>query len=322
MRVLVLGISGQDGFYLSELLMQEGEEVFGLLSPTRFAQNFVFPETCSESQVLSIKNSRIDLSVKEECIKFLDKIKPDRIIHLAAIHSNSSRMQELETSSSRAMDQVHVAITENILFWIEKNMNTRLFIALSSQMFSPIPGEITTINEESEAHPQNHYGKTKNDSWTLVKQSRHKYGTLVSTGIFFNHTSPKSRPGFLFSSIGSQLVEFIEGRTREIRLRNFTSLVDIIHAREAVECLWKITNNFPNMDFVVGSGQLVSIENVVRKSCLELGFEELPKLTSSERNSESGFLVSDISKAKDLLGWDPSIHPSSILTEITRSLAT
>jgi GDPmannose 4,6-dehydratase len=319
-RALVLGIGGQDGSYLSDLLVKEGVEVFGLLSPTRFPQNFIVPETCTDSQILKMKDFNINCSHKGDFSVFLDHVKPDLIIHLAAVHSHSTGMKGLQLTSSRKMEQVHLVTTENILFWIEKNISSRLFIALSSQMYSPLQGEISIINEESKADPQNHYGITKNDSWTIAKRSRESFGTLVSSGIFFNHTSPRSRPGFLFDTIATQMVEIQKGNSQEMRIRDFNALIDIIHARDAVECIWKIVNQAPNMDFVVGSGQLVSITEVVKKSCIDMGITNFPKFISTESNLGGGTLVSDISKAKNLLGWCPTIAPDAILTEVTQAL--
>ena len=157
MRALITGIFGQDGTILKSILVNNGFKVFGVARPnTRSSLQAVAIE--AHLNLKSDGNTEIDLSDANTCNDYLDFVKPDRIFHLAAVHGSSLESNVIECISSSEMYNCHVTITTNLLEWIKRNQETRLALALSSQMYNPYQN-FRKVSESDDCDPQNIYGK-------------------------------------------------------------------------------------------------------------------------------------------------------------------
>lgn len=308
MRVLVIGSSGQDGSLLVDHYLNAGQEVFGaslsrVYEPVNNSDNY--------------RHLFVQFSDPNNSQKVLDGINPDYIFHMGAIHAASGEMNSLGERSYREMFSCHVSITHNILNWLRFNRNSKLIVALSSQMYSANHKSFT-IDESSDISPSSVYGETKAEAFELIKKYRRENSIWAAGAILFNHTSIRSKPSFLFPQIAYQFIENEKLGGKVINVRDAYSYLDISSAVEVSSALVKMINQEIPEDFVFGSGKLCQIKDVIHKASellnIKSGYEII-----SENSSSGGFnLVSNPRKAKEILGWDPVLTPEEILVEIIK----
>lgn len=320
MRVLISGINGQDGSYLVDIFKSRNDEVYGIKSIQKNSFSFVCLEQ-SIGQKSEVYNSmNLEEVSKPFFAKVLDELEPDYIFHLATVHNASQKSNNLDVSRKRQVDLVNLEMTKQFIKWAERHSNTRLFIALSSKMYSPFENSITRINENSLRDPQDYYAISKSISWDMAIKSRTEFGTKISSGILFNHSSPRSKAEFIIPILAQKIDKILKQNLTEIEINNFDSLIDLTHAREITGCILEVVEKFPCDDFVIGSGNLVSIRDLVNSTLIELNSRHIPFLKSIGKNEKSGYLVSDITKVSELLNWKPIMSPQKILLEIVETL--
>lgn len=320
MRVLISGISGQDGSYLRDILRSRSAEVYGIRSVQKDSFTFVCSEQYLDPKTEMYNPMNLEEVSKPIFAKVLDKLEPDYIFHLATVHNSSQDSNDLDISRKRQVDLVNIEMTKQFIKWVEKHPNSRLFISLSSKMYTPIKNSITKINEISRRCPQNYYALSKLISWDMATKSRAEFGTKISSGILFNHTSPRSKTEFIFPILAQKINAFLELNLPRLEINNFDSLIDLTHAKEVTDCILEVAEKFPCADFVIGSGNLVSIKDIVRSTLTEMNLGNFPLLKSIGNNENVGYLVSDITKATELLGWKPALSPEKILLEMIQAL--
>ena len=320
MRVLISGINGQDGSYLGDLFRIRNVEVYGIKSVHK--NSFTF--RCSEQSIVPKTEMYNPMNLEEISrpvfAKVLDRLEPDYIFHLATVHKASQESNNLDVSWKRRVDLVNIEMTKQFIKWTERHPNTRLFIALSSKMYAPIKNSITKINENSLRCPQNYYAISKSISWDMANTSRAEFGTKISSGILFNHTSPRSKSEFIIPTLAQKIDRLLKLNLTELEIYNFDSLIDLTHAKEVAECILEVAEKFPSTDFVIGSGNLVSIRDMLNSAFTEMNMKHRPFLKSIGQNEDTGYLVSDITKVSELLGWKPAMSPQKILLEMIQNL--
>jgi GDPmannose 4,6-dehydratase len=303
MRVLITGVTGQDGSILSEKHLQNGDQVWGSTSVS------------SLNDPINLKIIDNELHNPIIANKILNQIKPNRIYHLAAKHFNSTETTNIDNEIKREMYACHVEITKNILEWQVANPITKSLVALSSQMY-PINRYKMRIDEKSICAPINYYGKTKALAFNLIKQYRSKYKVKSYGAILFNHTSIKSKPEFLFPLLAKQMSNVIRGVTSEILLRDPDAEIDICHASEVCEGLFKFMNYEPSCDLVFASGKLIKISYLVQLTFKLLEFKGSYLMVQSGSKSENNEnLIGDNRLAARIIGWKAIKTPEEILAE-------
>ena len=302
MRFLITGINGQDGSWLSELLTGSNNEVVGI--STRSAIESSIPS--------SIKVLTMDLSRHDVASEFLNIYKPERIIHLAAVHASSFDMKNFDQSRYDAMWSCHVETTKNLLEWLRTSPNSRIVVALSSQMYGAKIEDLR-ISETSPLSPINEYGRTKSEAFQLIQNFRQEYEIYATGAILFNHTSLKSKPGFLFPELADQICDIFFGLTQEIRIRNFEALVDICSAFEVCEGLLAMLELPAPTDFVFSSGRLIGVRAIVLEVLDKLRITHPVSLISIESYFSRDTLVGDPSRANRILGWKARKTAADIL---------
>jgi len=317
MRALITGIGGQDGTLLKSILLQKNFAVFGVLRPKKQIElnwkNSLIRSLIEKNQEIDIE---IDLSDSKLCNTYLNITKPDRIFHLAAVHAPAIEMKSIENRKSHDMYKCHVAITQNLMEWVKLNKQTRIVVALTSQMYSPSKF-FHKITENNSTLPQNLYAKTKLEGFTILKKYRQEFGLFANGLILFNHTSAIAKPNYLFSEIARQIVEFKNKEKTHITIQNALQKIDMCDASEVCDAMYRaIESDFPK-DYIISSGKLKSIESIIVEAAHLLKIELSKKnIISLQKQKKSNYTYGDPTKAFRELGWRATKTPAQILGEM------
>lgn len=308
MRILIVGPFGQDAQCIhAELSKTPGYDFFGVTN-RRLSHNL----NSSNNKLAGMNLVSEDLSKKSNCFELLDSIKPQVIFHLAAVHGSSTTMSGVEENSSRAMWDCHFEITKNIVDWIRLNSSTRLVFAGSSQIFLGLPTD-EIITEDSSPAPINEYGKSKLAAWNHIKSARDAENLHLSCALLFNHTSEFSKPQFLFPEIAGQFSKVVNGNARAIGIRHPEAFVDISSAHDIANGMILMSKNSLGGDFVLGSGTKRTISSIVLGVIHKLDFNFPVEIEALVSRNQVDCLVSNPTKAKEVLSWNTTNSPENIL---------
>ena len=309
MKVLITGVDGQDGTILSHKYMEAGWDVIGVSRSPK-----IYPQ-----KKLSENISFGEIKDSKTCWSILNELKPDHILHLAAVHAASTSMSTLEGISKREMTSVHVDLTRNFLLWQKMNNYSRLGVALSSQMYTPTQ-KVTIIDEITPPEPMNFYGMTKAKAFDLVNEYRYRNNQCAIGFIFFNHTSIYSKEEFLFQLLARQIAGVIKGDLDKVQIRNFDSEIDISSAHEVCEGAMQAMFSSQPRDWIFSSSKLLSIRSIVKAAFVELGVSSSVPLISTQTHSSASFnLVGNTEGARRFLGWETNVNPGQLLASMVSS---
>jgi GDPmannose 4,6-dehydratase len=300
-KALITGITGQDGSWLAELLLQKGYEVHGLVR--RVALETQTHRLWRIKHILKkIHLHSASMESYASIFNIIYKVKPDEVYHLAAqSYVSYSFEDEFSTLST------NISGTHYILSAIkETGVKTKFYFAGSSEMF----GKTTQVpqNEETKFNPRSPYGISKVAGFELTRNYREAYNLHASSGILFNHES--ERRGFEFVtrkiSIGAAKIKL--GIENCIELGNLDAQRDWGYAPEYVEAMWLMLQQKEPDDYVVGSGKTHSVKEFVKLAFESLGldYQKYIKINKNfYRPSEVDLLKGDYTKIKDIIGWEP-----------------
>ncbi|MEI8176617.1 MAG: GDP-mannose 4,6-dehydratase [Candidatus Omnitrophota bacterium] len=305
-RALITGITGQDGSYLSELLLSRGYEIHGII---RRASTFnteridhIYEDPHQQNKTLFLHYG--DLADSEQLTNIIYNIKPDEIYHMGAqSHVRISFDLAEYTTNITAMG------TLRILEAIRKSgIKTKFYQASSSEMFGaakPPQNEVTPFQ------PRSPYAISKVYAYWTVANYREGYNIFASNGMLFNHESPRRGEVFVTRKITRGLARILAGKEQKIYLGNLEAKRDWGFAPEYMELVWKILQQDAPGDYVIGTGTTHSIKEFltavfgyVNKDWHD--FVEIDKRYF--RPTEVDVLQADISKARRELGWEPKIN--------------
>jgi GDPmannose 4,6-dehydratase len=306
MRFLVTGAHGQDGIYLVSSLKMAGHEVVEVgRSRSKF---FRF------GQLVDGESPKLEDPIAAG--EFLNSQRPDCILHFAAVHY-PAMLQNGESNQDR-MFACHVTTTKNLLDWMVGSKNSRMVVALSSQMYSTKDQNLL-IHEESDHNPVTFYGKTKSEAHNLVRQYSDKYQINASGAIFFNHTSIRSKANFLFPILARLISDSINNGFEDIRIKNSNSYLDIGWSDEFCEGVLSMLQEDRLTDYIFSSGRALKISLIVEDALLQLGYQGKVNLLS-ESSETNWCLIGDNTKAKENLLWHPRKKASEILVEMIQKI--
>lgn len=302
-RVVITGCDGQDGQILSRKLADLGYEVFGI---THRNQNYVSPAQLTQQRLI------IDYSDPKLCWKSLDSIQPSHIFHFAGVHAGSFAMNDKTQSSSTEMHNTHVLATRNILEWQKSNQCSSHF-PLSAKMFT-VGGSNTPINESTPVSPTNFYGETKAACWELIRRYRESHQVPANGYILFPHYSRYSKPGFFAYDWAERICNlYLRKSPQEIHV-TADSLVDISHAIDICNAVVECATKGIVGDLVLGYGELLKISTIIKEVLVRFELYSGALFEFCEVHSPA--LISDISKARRIVGWTPSLAPHESIYEI------
>ncbi len=305
-RAFITGITGQDGSYLAELLLQKGYEVHGLIrrastfNTERIAHLYSDPHDAETRLFLHYG----DLTDGTSLMNLVLSIEPDEIYNLAAqSHVRVSFDQPLFTVDVDALGTLRILEAARLL---QKHRPVRVYQASSSEMFGKVVE--TPQTETTPFRPRSPYACAKVFSYYQTVNYREAYGMHVSNGILFNHESPWRGETFVTRKITRAATRIREGLQERLFLGNLDAFRDWGYARDYVEAMWLMLQQDEPDDYVIATGESHSVREFLEATfqCLGLDWEDHVSLDPRYlRPSEVDLLLGDASKARERLGWQP-----------------
>ena len=313
-KALITGINGQDGSYLTELLLEKGYEVHGILKRNSVAEN----QTARLDDTYHlIKNNLYyaDMTDMASLVRVLQEVQPDEIYNLAAqSHVRISFDQPIYTAQTVAIG------TMNLLEGIRLICpNVRMYQASSSEMLGNSIDEDGFQRETTPMNPTSPYGCSKVFGYNLLRNYRNSYNLFLSNGILFNHESPRRGTNFVTNKVVKEAVKIKNGLSNELMLGNLKATRDWGHSKDYVNCMWLILQHDTPDDFVCSTG----ISHSVKDLCdyvftkLDLDYRDYVGIDEKYfRPEELDDLKGDCTKAKEVLGWEHEYTFESMLDEM------
>jgi GDPmannose 4,6-dehydratase len=306
-KALITGITGQDGSYLAELLLEKGYEVHGII---RRASTFNTSRIDHLYADRHINGVRLflhygDLSDSVNLVKLLYDLKPDEIYHLGAqSHVRVSFDIPEYTSDITAVGTIR--ILEAIR---ETGIRSCFYQASSSEMYGK--AQEVPQTEKTPFWPRSPYGVSKVFSYWATVNYRESYGLRASNGILFNHESPRRGEIFVTRKISRGVAAIKHGLQHELFLGNLDAKRDWGYAPEYVEAMWQILQEDSGNDFVIATGETHTVREFAEAAFahVDLDWKKYVKYDPRyERPAEVDILIGDSSKAKKILDWEPKVR--------------
>lgn len=301
---LITGITGQDGTHLTKLLLSKGYEVHGVITGQRNAPHIVFQTMFPE-----VTLHHADLTDLSSLIRVLDKVHPNEVYNLGAISFvGLSFLQPELTADVTGLGCLRLLESIRQLHMEE---TVKFYQASSSEMFGKVREVPQT--ELTPFHPRSPYGVAKTFAHYTSVNYREAYSMFISTGILFNHEGEHRGYEFVTRKITSNIARIKLGKQSRFSLGDLTPQRDWGYAGDYVESMWRMLQNSTPDDFVVATGKTHSVRNFVEaalKSAELKGSVEdyVDYDLNMKRPSEVDLLIGDASKAKSILGWEPTTN--------------
>ncbi len=304
-KALITGITGQDGSYLAELLLQKGYEVHGLIrrassfNTDRIDHLYQDPHVNGVSLFLHYG----DLSDSTNLVKLLYRLQPDEVYNLAA-QSHVKVSFEMPEYTGDVTGLGAIRILEAIR---EMGIACRFYQASSSEMY----GKVAEIpqRETTPFHPRSPYACAKVYAFWATLNYREAYGMFAANGILFNHESPRRGETFVTHKI-SRAVAYIEaGLQQQLFLGNLESSRDWGYAPEYVEAMWRMLQQDKPDDFVIATGETHTVREFLEEAFGYAGLDWRKYVQEDPRYlrpSEVDYLIGDATKARETFGWKPA----------------
>ena len=306
-RALIIGVSGQDGAYLSKFLINKGYNVFGTSRDTQKTSFTGLKCLGIEAKVHRIEMDPLDYNSVNEIIS---SIEPDEIYNLSGQSSVSmSFKQPLETAQSIFLT------TMNILESIRlSGANIRFYNAGSGEVFGDTQGRPS--NEETPFCPVSPYGLAKANATEQVSMYRNLYGLYACTGILFNHESPLRPENYVTQKIIKAACQIADDRSQKLTLGNIKVSRDWGYAPDYVEAMWAMLQQKSPEDFVIATGRTVSLETFITQAFLYFDLNWTDHVSIDERffrDSEIMVGAADPEKAHRILGWQADCQVETLI---------
>jgi len=311
---LITGILGQDGSYLAELLLDKGYKVHGIVRQKNPINKKKFWRVEKIQKDLILYENNLDDS--NSFYKILEKINPNEVYHLAAQSYDGHSFNNEFFTFKNNIDTTHY-----ILSAIKKfNNKIKFFFAGSSEMY----GNITSFpqNEKTVFNPLSAYGISKVTAYYLVKSYRLNFNFLGSTGILFNHESPRRDLDFVTRKISYGVAKIKKGLQKKISLGNIKSSRDWGHAKDFVNAMWLMLQQDNPDDYIIGTGQKHSVEDFLYTAFSHVGLNYKDHIDLDKnlmRSVESDNRVADPLKAKRVLLWKPQFSFKDLVSDMVES---
>lgn len=312
-RALIVGINGQDGSYLAELLLSKGYDVFGTVRRS---------STPNLSRIEHIKDDLqllwMDLADATSVGNVLQRVEPDEVYNLGAM-SDVGVSFDMPEYSGQVTGLGPVRILEAIM---QQNLDAAFYQAGSSEMFGMNP-EVPT-NETSAFHPASPYASAKVFAHHSVVNYREAYGLHASNGILFNHESPRRGLGFVTRKITRAVAQITADRKPygprgELVLGTLDTSRDWGHSRDYVEAMWLMLQSEEPDDYVIATGETHTVQEFCEAAFgyIGLDWQQFVRVDeNTKRPLDPPVLLGDASKAKRVLGWEPTIDFKGLVADM------
>ena len=325
MKALITGITGQDGSYLAELLLEKGYEVHGIVRRSSMINTHRIDHIYEKIQL-----HYGDLTDSGSIISLVQKIKPDEVYNLAAMsHVKVSFEMPEYTGEVDALGTLRILDAIRLL-----DHECKFYQASTSELYGLV--QEVPQNEKTPFYPRSPYGCAKLYSYWITKNYREAYGIHASNGILFNHESQRRGETFVTRKITMGLSRISSGLQHELVLGNLDAKRDWGHAKDYVRGMWMIAQHDTPDDFVLATGKMYSVREFVEYAAEYFGFnirwrgeglEEVGYCAAMGRDiirvsdkyyrpTEVEQLLGDATKAKEVLGWEPELSFKDLVEDM------
>ena len=311
-KALLTGITGQDGSYLAELLLEKGYEVHALVRRAALED--------AEHRLGRIRGilDRVQLhsgSLESypSLFKVVAKVKPDEFYHLAAQSFVSYSFEDEFSTLQGNLNGTHYSLSA-----LKENApGCRFYFAASSEMF----GKVREVpqRETTPFYPRSAYGISKVAGFDLTRNYREAYGMFAASGILYNHESPRRGFEFVTRKITSHAARIKLGLAKELKLGNLDARRDWGHAKDYVRAMWLMLQQATPDDFVIATGITHSVREFCQAAFGHVGLDYAQYVSVDPRffrPAEVDVLQGDATKARDVLGWEPTVAFEDIVREM------
>ncbi len=326
-KALITGITGQDGSYLAELLLEKGYEVYGMIRRSssfntgRIEHLYLDEYLRDTRQKPRLKLMYGDLTDSSNMNRILEQVEPDEIYNLAA----QSHVQVSFEVPEYTADVDALGVLRLLDAIKETGAKTKLYQASTSELY----GKVQAIpqNEETPFYPRSPYAVAKMYAYWIIKNYREAYGVFGANGILFNHESPRRGETFVTQKIAQSVARIKKGKQDVLSLGNLDALRDWGYAPEYVEGMWRILQQEKADDFVLATNEMHTVKEFVNEAFAVAGYEIEWSGTGIDekgidgksgktlveidkkyfRPAEVDLLLGDYAKAKKILGWEPKV---------------
>jgi GDPmannose 4,6-dehydratase len=302
-KAIITGISGQDGSYLTELLLKQGYEVHGIVLQVEYEKaDQSFSKLSGYLDQIQLHPGSIE--AYPSIMETFKKVQPDECYHLAAASFVSFNIED-----EFSIFNVNINGTHNILSVIKQVApDCKFYFAGSSELYGN--AKYFPQNESTPFNPRSAYGISKLTGYHLTRLYRENYKLFACNGILYNHESPRRGIEFVTRKITHAAAQIKKGLTSSLSLGNLDARRDWGFAKDYVKAMWLMLQQPIPDDYVISTGQLHSVREVcdLAFQCVGLDYRDYVKVDERYmRPDETTPLVGDSSKAKKVLGWQPSI---------------
>ncbi len=307
-KALITGITGQDGSYLAELLLAKGYEVHGLI---RRASTFntrridhIYHDPHGNGEPINLLLHYGDVSIPETVLDVIYNIRPDEVYHLAA-QSHVRVSFDMPEYTGNVTGLGTIRLLEAIR---KSGIKTRFYQASSSEMFG---GAKPPQKEDTPFEPRSPYAAAKVYAYWITRNYREAYNMYACNGILFNHESPRRGETFVTRKITRALAAIHAGKQEHLYLGNLDSRRDWGYAPEYVEAMVKMLEQDKADDYVIGTGEAHSVREFLTEAFgyLNMDWQKYVRIDPRYfRPTEVDYLLSDPSRARKELKWEPKVH--------------
>lgn len=298
-RALITGITGQDGSYLAEFLLEKGYKVYGTVRRLSTPNIENIKQIQDKIELLSA-----DLLDQTSLTEAIEEAEPDEVYNLAAMSFvKTSFDQPVLTGEFTAL-----GVTRVLEAIRDVNPKIRFYQASSSEMFGKVTE--TPQKETTRFHPRSPYGVAKVYGHYITLNYRESYDLFACNGILFNHESPRRGIEFVTRKIAHAAARIKLGKQKKLELGNIDAKRDWGYAKDYVEAMWLMLQQDKPDDYVVATGETHSVKEFIEVAFEHIGISDWENYVNYNnpkhlRPAEVDYLIGDFSKAKETLGWEP-----------------
>lgn len=310
-RALITGITGQDGLYLSEHLLAKGYEVYGLIRGQNNPKLGLVRQTVPDVKLLT--GDLLDLS---SLLRALEQSQPDEVYNLAAIsfvaYSWENAMLTADVTGKGVLNMLEAVR----LYAHDDPSKVRFYQASSSEMFGKV--QEVPQRESTLLWPRSPYGVAKVFGHYMTINYRESYGMHASSGILFNHESPRRGPEFVTRKVSQAVARIKLGLQDDLTLGNLEAKRDWGYAGDYVDAMWRMLQQDTADDYVVATGETHSIRELLDAAFAVIGVDDWSGYVKQDprfmRPAEVELLIGDPTKARTALGWEPKVSFAELVT--------
>ena len=307
---LITGITGQDGLYLAELLLSKGYEVHGIIRGQNNPKRELVRRTVPDAHLHTG-----DLTDLSSLIRAMSRANPDEVYNLGAVSFVAYSWENARVTTDVTGNGVLNILEAVRLHCGDDLRRVRYYQASSSEMFGKV--QEVPQHERTLLWPRSPYGVAKAFGHHLTINYRESYGMHASSGILFNHESPRRGPEFVTRKVSMAVARIALGQQDSLAMGNLDAQRDWGFAGDYVEGMWRMLQQPEGDDYVLATGETHSIRDLLGVAFSHAGIEDWAPLVHQDprfmRPAEVDLLIGDASKARERLGWTPTVRFEEIV---------